>query len=397
MSDPQSAETRSAPPYSIELTDDPGRLAGIVPQWEELARRAIEPNPMYEHWMLLPAIRLREAEQEELVCALVWTAAGELAGLFPFKRVRRYKGVPVSALVSWTRKSWMLGTPLVRADQARACVTALFDWLEARGDASSLIEWRCLPSDGAFEGVLADALRERRVTVVAGRHFTRPILRVAPTAERYLEVALSQVGQRGLRRKEKRLGQRGEVRAVSLQPGDDPWPWIDDYLRLEAAGWKGRQGVALTSTRNAALFACQTLMAAHQRNRLHISGIDLDGKPVARSCTLVCGEGAYALRTAYDEQLRTLSPGLMAEVRLVHELHAMRGLQWADCIGDADDITRGRMWSARRTVRSLVVGAGTWGEMWVSMLPLMRWTKRAVTATGDALVRSGRSLARLAS
>jgi CelD/BcsL family acetyltransferase involved in cellulose biosynthesis len=376
--------------FNVELATRPERLAAIVPHWEELAARAIEPNPMYEHWMLLPALRLFGAG---VVCALVWMrdASGtRLAGLFPFVRVRRFKGVPATALSSWSHNSWMLCTPLVRADQAPHCLSALLDWVEDGGEGSSVLEFRYLPSDGAFHGVLADSLRSRSSMVLAASNFTRAFLRRGADGQSYLDSALSGLGRKSMRRKEKRLAERGELEHVAMQASDDEWPWIDAFLALEASGWKGRGGSALASSKNNYLFACETLSAAHRRKRLHIMGIDLDGKPVARCCNITANEGSYAYRAAYDEAFAAYSPGVMAELDSIRHLHSLPGLQWMDSITDPDNVTLNRLWKERRTMQSVVVGSGTWGELWVSMLPVMRWAKRRIASSTGIIARSVR-------
>lgn len=375
-----------SPRFSVELAGAYDRLVDIVPQWEELAQHAIEPNPMYEHWMLLPALRFFGAGA---LCVLVWMhdpaqPAAKLAGVFPFTRVRRFKGVPVAALSSWTHKSWMLCTPLVRADAALGCLGALLDWAKKSGEGAPVLEFRYLPSDGAFHGLLADALRERDSMVLGLANFTRAFLRRGADAQSYLERALSGVGRKSIRRKEKRLAERGALTHVVMEPGDDPWPWIDAFLQLEASGWKGRQGSALASSQRSYLFACETLSAAHRRNRLHLMGLDLDGRPIARCCNIAAAEGSYAYRTAYDEALSYYSPGVMAEIDSIRHFHSLQGPQWMDSISNPDNFTLNRLWAERRTMQTVAVGSGPWGELWVSMVPMMRWAKRRIATTTHA-------------
>ena len=68
----------------------------------------------------------------------------------------------------------------------------------------------------------------------------------------------------------------------------------------------------------------------------------------------------------------------------------MPGLQWMDSITDPDNITLNRLWKERRTMQTVVVGTGTWGELWVSMLPMMRWARQRIASTTDAITRSVR-------
>jgi hypothetical protein len=160
----------SAFDFAVEVVRDRASLARFIPQWQDLAGHALEPNPLYEHWMLLPA--LEALGEGDFHCCLLWVRDPErsdlpakLGGLFPFQRERRYRGFPAAALRSWSHPSWMLCTPLVRAEGAQRNVAALLDWVER--DAAPLVEFRHVPSDGPFNGALADALLERKSTVLA--------------------------------------------------------------------------------------------------------------------------------------------------------------------------------------------------------------------------------------
>lgn len=154
---------------AVQLVCDRADLLPILSQWDELARHALESNPLYEPGMMLPA--LEGAGAGELQCFLLWERDPErsdvparLSGLFPFRREKRYRGLPAATLRSWSHPSWawQTGTPLVHADGAQRTVAALLDGL-ARARAA-VIEFRDLAFDSAFRSVLADALREHAST-----------------------------------------------------------------------------------------------------------------------------------------------------------------------------------------------------------------------------------------
>jgi hypothetical protein len=162
----------SALDIAVEVVRDRASLARIITQWEELAGDALEANPLYEPWMMLPAL---EAPAEgDFHCCLAWVRDPErsdlpakLGGLFPFRRERRYRGFPASVLRSWSHPSWAweLCTPLVRTEGAQLYVAALLDWLER--DGAAVVELRHVPRDGAFSGVLAEVLRNHNSTLFA--------------------------------------------------------------------------------------------------------------------------------------------------------------------------------------------------------------------------------------
>ena len=360
----------------VSVVSDRADLAGLVAQWEDLARHALEPNPLYEHWMMLPA--LAAAQPAALCCVLVWNGK-RLEAMFPFQRARRFKRLGLGTLTSWRHRSWMLCTPLVRTGAARGCLAALFDWLNRENEP--LAEFRYVPSDGRFYGALADALREREGMAVATESFTRALVRNDAAAQ----TSLSGEHRRELARKERRLRERGQLEHVTLRDGDDAGRWIDEFLELEANGWKGRQGSALACSEENRRFAVAALTAAAHMNRLVMHGLDFEGRPIARHCYLLGGDGAFFYRTAFDEEFAYYSPGVLAGAYGLRELQALRAVKWMDSISDPDNPVVNRLWKDRRTMQSLVVGIGAWGELWASaILPAAALARRTGASAGAA-------------
>lgn len=337
-------------------------LGSIVPAWEKLARAALEPNPFYESWMLLPALREFSAGQDVRV-ALVWQG-DELSGLFPFQRSARYKGLPASALTSWVHAHCLLCTPLVRADSARACLEALFDWCDA-----SFIEFRYLPAGEPFHRALGEALAARGVKATINRAWSRGLLRKNGAT-------ISGQLRRQFAKKERRLAERGRFEHVTLQPQDDVQRWIEDFMRLEAAGWKGREGSAMACTEANRRYATEIFSAAFRRGRLLMCGLDFEGRAIGRRSSFLAGNGAYAFKTAYDEALAEFSPGVMLELDNIRQLDATPGLDWMDAFTEDANLALDRMWPDKREMESLAVPVGAWGGVAAAALPALRWAKR---------------------
>jgi CelD/BcsL family acetyltransferase involved in cellulose biosynthesis len=356
--------------FRIEVVRDPARLAAIVPEWEALAASACEPNPFYEPWILLPALAARGAG--ELRCLLMWEA-GRLVGFFPFERQPRFKGMPIATLTSWRHSAHLLCTPLLTAHAAAGCLRELLAWRAA--DASA-IDFRYVPARGPFANALAAALRTARAAY-ATTAFSRPLLRQAPSAEAYL-AQLSPHLRKDLRRKDRRLRERPGYREIVRGPGEDFSVEIEEFMALEASGWKGAAGGAFACTQSSLRFGREVLGEAARRARLHMVGIDCEGRAIARRFTLLGAEGAFAFKTAYDESYATYSPGVLAEVLRIRELHRLPGLHWADSYTDPDNATASRMWKERRELQDIAIALGAWGDFWLSLLPLARWTARRV-------------------
>jgi CelD/BcsL family acetyltransferase involved in cellulose biosynthesis len=346
---------------SVTVARSATELECVVPAWEALAGAALEPNPFYEHWMMLPALRAFAAGQDVRV-VLVWNG-DELVGLFPFQRVARYKGLPAAALTSWRHPHCLLGTPLVRADSARLCLDALFDRFEA-----SLVEFNYLPVAEPFYRALAEVLEARRLRVVVNRGYSRGLLR------KHRATVSGQL-RRQLARHERRLRERGELAHVSLQADEDIGRWIEEFLRLEASGWKGREGSAMASSQANRVYFTQIFGAAFRRGRLLGCGLDLDGRPIARRASFTAGVGAYAYKTAYDERFARFSPGVLLELDNVRQVDASPQIQWMDSFTGDANLALERMWPERRQIETLAAGVGPWGELAAAALPWLRWIK----------------------
>jgi CelD/BcsL family acetyltransferase involved in cellulose biosynthesis len=179
---------------AVEVLRNVEALRALVPAWEDLAAHALEPNPFYEPWTVLPALNAFSPYAE--LCFVAIRIDGRLAGLFPFEHNARYKRLPVSALSSWRHRHMLLGTPLVRAEYARQCMAALFQQLRV-----PLVVFRHIPASGAFARVL--------------REFAQPYV-----LDEYRRALLTKGGaaapRRNLKQAEKRLRKLGELEPLFL-------------------------------------------------------------------------------------------------------------------------------------------------------------------------------------
>jgi CelD/BcsL family acetyltransferase involved in cellulose biosynthesis len=345
-------------------------MRALAHAWDELAAAALEPNPFYESWMLLPAL---EAFGLARNFSLVTIGdGGRLDAVLPFERSKAFKGLPIPALASWRHRHCLLCTPLIRADGARDTLATLIGWLRSDRAGTSVVNLQYIPGEGPFHR----ALMATGIRCVTLDGYERPVLRRGNDAETYVREFLSRKERQELRRRQKRLQEQGRLSHVVLNPGDDIGRWTEEFLQLEAAGWKGKEGSAMICSEANRRFLTETFRAAHRRGRLQIVGIDLDGKPLARCTAFIAGDGSYAFKPAYDEAFAKFSPGIIAEVARVRHLHELPGVQWMDSFTDANNSVLSRLWRDRLTVRSLAFGTSTAGALALAAWPFLRWAKQ---------------------
>lgn len=356
---------------------DPVELRDHLPAWEDLSAHAIEANPFYEPFMLLPAL---DAFGKNSVLQFVFIYAvrrerAVLVGFLPMERASQYKGLPLAHLRLWMHRHCYLCTPLIRRGQTRRCLSGYLDWL-ATDDTGVVVEWRNVNADGAFLTAFTEVLADTRREYVP-YDFERALLRPRRDSDSLLKETHSRKARHELRRLERRLAEKGELEYRELQDRDDATQWIDAFLDLESRGWKGKQGSALACRASDRHFFVQWTSEAARRGRLMMLALAVGGRTVAMKCNVLAGAGSYAFKITYDEDYARYSPGVLLEMENIRCFHARGDLQWMDSCADPGNWMMNRIWPDRRRITTLVVpGSNFAGPLFVRALPLMRKLKR---------------------
>jgi hypothetical protein len=350
--------------------------------WEELAAAAVDPNPFYESWMLLPDVEAFGSGREArivLVFAPNTLRALEpptLCGLFPLELRRRYKGLPIRHYASWSHK-YPLGTPLVRADGARECLGAFLDWLADNPDGCSMIEFGSVAGEGAFHQAMVDCLNQRAMLSFVSDCFTRALFRPRLDVDSYLSQALRGVHRKELRRKERRLSETGRLEYVALDPAGDIERWTREFLEVEGSGWKGHEGSALAAGQATRNFFVTVAREAFHRSRLMMLALRVDGRAIAVKFNVLARDGAFSLKIGYNESYARFSPGVLLELENIRRLHTLPGVAWMDSSAVAEHFMINRLWLDRRTIQTILVATGKGsGDVLISLMPLLRSLNR---------------------
>jgi CelD/BcsL family acetyltransferase involved in cellulose biosynthesis len=378
---PASATPPLAPagPGCIVL-EDAASLAAHRAEWDDLAANAAEPNVFYESWMLLPAIE-SFARAGAVQVVLVYADDGEggrtLCGLFPLERMSRYRGLPLAHLRLWRHSHCYLATPLLRKGREREGLAAFFAWLARDPRSAPVMSWEEIGGDGPLLPLLVEMLAQDGRATYLPFATSRALLRPRADAEAYFAEAYSARMRKDLRRRERRLAERGQVTHQELAPGADAVPWIEDFLALEASGWKGQRGSALHCTERGREFFRRAAREAARRGRLRMAALCVDGRRIAMQCDFTAQEGAFAFKVAYDEAYARFGPGILLELENIRRLHRDGAPCWMDSCAEPDHEATNRLWMDRRAIATLVAATGRGaGEFLVSLLPLLRWASR---------------------
>ena len=324
-------------------------------RWDALAQWAAEPNPFYESWYLLSALRVFAPDGEiKLLCL---EAGGQLAGVLPVRRNAGYYGHPVPHLANWLHGNAFVGTPLVAKGFERVFWRELLAWCDGQPGGSLFLHLAQIPVGGPLHTALVGVLGEQDRPNATVMEEERALLCSDLDPEAYLEGSLSAKKRKELRRQHRRLAEEGPLTVERVEGRDHLAEWTEEFLALEKAGWKGRNGSALArDDRTTALFR-DALMGAALRDRLERLAIRLDGKPLAMLATFLCSPGAFSFKTAFDESFARYSPGVLLQ-RENLELLSRADIAWVDSCAAENHPMIDHFWRERRTVARLNIAIG---------------------------------------
>jgi CelD/BcsL family acetyltransferase involved in cellulose biosynthesis len=331
-----------------EMRDD-------IAAWDALAICAAEPNPFYESWYLLPALAAFDPQGD--VRLLRFEVDGHLTGLLPIARPRRYYRWPVPHLASWFHANCFLGLPLVAAGFERAFWRALLAWADRHARSALFLHLSHVSLTGPLHEALNAVLAEQGRNAALVHREERALLASGESPEAYFDAALSGKKRKELRRQFSRLSELGETRFDRRDDNSDLDRWIDQFLALEAVGWKGMEGSALANRTETSTLFRESLRGAARRGRLERLTLTLDDTPIAMLATFLTPPGAFSFKTAFDERFARYSPGVLLQRENLALLNRS-DIAWSDSCAAADHPMIDHIWRERRAIGRISIAIG---------------------------------------
>jgi len=108
-----------------------------------------------------------------------------------------------------------------------------------------------------------------------------------------------------------RLSRLGDVEYISARKKDDLNKEFNDFLELEASGWKGQHGTAIKSNVKDKKFYENLTDNFSDIDSCELSLLTLNNEIIAGSYWLVNDSTVYFLKIGYDKKYSKVSPGVL--------------------------------------------------------------------------------------
>lgn len=305
----------------VEWISDAGRFHELGAEWDALAARQEERSPFDLHcWYSAWWNAFGGSGEELAVCAL--RDGGELTGIFPLRRCDR----DLVALAN-------VHTPLFRPLAAdREEMAALID---AAAGAARDLELRYLPGRDPVVAQLEEGTRAAAAVSFIERAQVSPTVDTSGDLEEWRKGSKPRWGA-PLERFRRKMGRDHDAAFTIIEPPGDLEAELADGYRVEASGWKGSAGTAISSEPETEAFYTDVARAFARRDELRLSRIALDGETAAFDFTLLHDNRLHLLKTGFDERFRKLAPGLVMRLSIVERCFEL-GLASHELLGDESE------------------------------------------------------------
>jgi len=361
-------------------------LAAVeVADWRRLCERAIEPNGYY-----LPGWELAvnaTAPGRTGASALTSCNDSRLIGLMPVVPLARATKIPLPALAS-AHPYGTLCTPLLDGDAAEDAASGLMQAARESGARALLL--REVALDGATMKAFYAVLRGEGLRARVLNWHLRASLDATRDAEELLREALSAKKLKELRRLRHRLAEHGEVRFDVARSPQDVTRALETFLTLEASGWKGQRGTALSQVEGDAAFIRRAMPDLAETGQSQIVTLFAGDIAIASGLVLRHQTRAFFFKIGVDERFAKFSPGVQLTLELTRHLCADPTIASADSTASADHPMINPIWRGRFAIGDVLIPLAP-NDPVVALIHaalLARQTARNATRWGVNVIRA---------
>jgi CelD/BcsL family acetyltransferase involved in cellulose biosynthesis len=361
---PAAAVPRPAPMHVAVEIAGAARLAEVDAAWADLLTRADAPNVFMD-----PAL-VRIADETEPQARhralLAWKGIDgkrQLVGVWAFAIGRARRSVlPVRVLSAPSHIHGHLSTPVIDRNYLDETLDAILDCIVADPQMPKIVALDTMGQDRPTYDALVRVLGKRNSAPCLFEQSQRPKLASTLDGKAYLEKSLSGSTRKKLRQHRRRLAEQGALTFVIASEPQAVRRALEEFLTLEAAGWKGRQGTALQSKAANAAFMLGAVGALAKQGRASVHSLYLDGKPVSMQIVARAGAAAFTWKTTYDETFRDFSPGMLLLEDYTAAFLADKSIAFVDSCS-FDDTGFMSAWTERQPIADLWFDARRGGSV----------------------------------
>jgi len=373
------------------LSDNPAmtaaaRLAAVAaaPQeaWQTLAENALVPAAGSGPDWLGTLFETMGARARLLKAG----TGSDITGMLAVEAKGLSAGYPAPVAVSWHTDLTFAGTPLVAGENTAQAFAGIIDAARRETGAHALLINGMEDGETLMAAVEA-AAGELGVAWHPVANHLRAALRPAGTSyEAWLEASFPRKRRHEFRRLMARLGETGTLSFDALGAGEPVTPWIDQFLALEQASWKGLRGTAIACDEKLEGSLRNSLERLAARGDLGFWRLAINGRPIAMLFAVMSGDRAWLVKIAHDETHARFSLGALIILEATRELIECGRFSLVDSCAVPGHPLIERLWHDRIAIRDIMIATPGTPDWQFTLLVAAEKSRRALRATAKKVL-----------
>lgn len=338
-----------------EYFDGADDIIEHVESWNDLALHSSDPNPFFESWCLLPALRRLESDDVQILVVWEDDSRQTMLGLIPIVVERKYRGLPIKRTTIWRHSYCFLSTPLIAKNRVAEVLGFMLNNIGERKSWPSFVSMYWL----ANESEVTLAVTGQSIAGFDPKGELHTTSRAMVSAEGDYESTflptLNKKKRKELRRNKNRLSELGDLKTVlvdkSLKSSDIDNA-IQRFIKLENQGWKRDQGTAIACNKEHQCYFEESLLEGIRNGGAYIVSMTLDGNTIASVIIIKSAPGshAYTVKIASEAQYQQYSLGsllILETTELAFENSVIRQI---DSCAASEHPMINRIWRERKDI-----------------------------------------------
>lgn len=340
------------PPTLCAKWMDPQELRNRKQEWDSLTRNALWRNASFEPNYLLPAIEhLASKSTRVMGVEDLSTKSQRLVALVPFEEKRVYR-LPFKAAEIWKHDQCFDATPLLAQDCAVDAWQSIVKKLVT--DGYTILSLDTVLAEPKLDETFRQVEKQLRVVRFQRDSFQRAAFSPDQSVEDYVKKHVSKSLRKNSGRLLRRLQDTGTVSWETSSDSSDFEQLAEDFLRIEASGWKTKEGTALLSNDATSAFYRQLVQESASAGKARFLSLKLNGRPIAMLSDIQSSQCVYSFKTAYDDEFAAFSPGQQVELKNLEFLHR-DGIELGDSCTSTNNSTINRIWGQKLSFQNLIL------------------------------------------
>lgn len=282
-------------------------------QIDNLYQRSHSPNFGYEPKRMQNLLNAFGAAEFDKASVFMAFEGETLMALIPFEPAQINRLSPVKIYKNQLDDMNIIGDPLIDAQNSQAVLAVFGTWLD---ENKIYFIFNNISTEQAHVNLpLASNLNELLW------QFERACIETDLKGDEYYKQNMRASRRKSLRKNRRRLDEMGKVELIALDgvanqvSEADATQWVENFLIIEGAGWKGDKGTSLASDPRTEKYFTNTVKTWFAEQRIMTFELKLDGQTIASALMQIHKSDdqyqAFGIRTAYLEQYHVVAPGIL--------------------------------------------------------------------------------------